>query len=92
MGRYSNSKILKNKKGNRYYSRRRYPTIPRSNNDIYVITAIGDRYDNLAYQYYKNPSLWWVISAANPEYMGSLYPPLGVQLRIPSNTNIATQS
>ena len=92
MGRYSRSKIVKNSEGKRYYATRRYPEIPRSNNDIYVITTIGDRYDLLANQYYKDPSLWWVISSANPEYIGSLNPPLGVQLRIPANISIATQN
>lgn len=92
MGRYSRSKIVKNPEGKRYYATRRYPEIPRSNNDIYVITTIGDRYDLLANQYYKDPSLWWVISSANPEYIGSMNPPLGVQLRIPANISIATQN
>ena len=38
-----------------------------------------------SYQYFKNPSLWWIISAANPQYIGSMYPPPGIQLRIPAN-------
>lgn len=85
MGRYSTTRILKNDKGNRYYSTTRYPEIPRSNSDIYVVTTIGDRFDILANQYYGNPSLWWVIASANPEYVSSLYPPPGIQLRIPAN-------
>jgi hypothetical protein len=92
MGRYSRTKITKNPEGKRYYATRRYSEIPRSNNDLYVITAIGDRYDLLANQYYKDPSLWWVISSANPEYIGSLYPPLGVQLRIPANISEITRN
>ena len=92
MGRYSRTKIIKNPEGKRYYATRRYSKIPRSNNDLYVITAIGDRYDLLANQYYKDPSLWWVISSANPEYIGSLYPPLGVQLRIPANISEITRN
>lgn len=92
MGRYSRTKIIKNPKGKRYYATRRYSEVPRSNNDLYVITTIGDRYDLLANQYYQNPSLWWVISSANPEYIGSLYPPLGVQLRIPANISEITRN
>ena len=32
----------------------RYPEIPRADNDIYIFTTIGDRYDTLAQQYYKD--------------------------------------
>ena len=92
MGRYTRTKIIKNPEGKRYYSSRRYPEIPRSDNDLYVITAIGDRYDLLANRYYKDPTLWWVISSANPEYIGSLFPPIGTQLRIPANISTATQN
>ena len=85
MGRYNNSEILRNREGRQYYATRTYREIPRANNDLYVITSMGDRYDLLANQYYSNPSYWWIISSANPEYVGSMFPPEGVQLRIPVN-------
>lgn len=85
MGRYSNTLIQRNREGRRYYAANRYVEIPRSNNNLYVITTDEDRYDLLANQYYNNPSFWWVISSANPEYIGSMYPPSGVQIRIPNN-------
>ena len=85
MGRYTRALILKDLSGRRYYRDNKYPEIPRSNNDLYVITTKEDRYDLLANQYFKNPSLWWIISAANPQYIGSMYPPPGIQLRIPAN-------
>ena len=85
MGRYSSTLILKNKKGKNYYNSNKYIEIPRVDGDIYVITAEKDRYDILANQYYNDPSFWWVISSANPEYIGSMFPPVGVQLRIPNN-------
>lgn len=81
-------KIIKktNKEGKRFYRTNIYPDIPRTTSDIYVITQAEDRYDKLALQYYSDPSLWWVISNANPEYInGSLFPPIGIQLRIPGN-------
>ena len=84
MGRYTNIGHKKNKNGVRYYKTNVYPDIPRSTSDTYVITQAEDRYDKLALQYYSDSSLWWVISNANPEYInGSLYPPIGIQLRIP---------
>ena len=55
--------------------------------DIYVVTQQYDRYDLLAYQYYKDKSLWWIISTANSSLIQtSLYTPVGIQLRIPINT------
>jgi len=84
MGRYTRTPILRNESGTQYYKRVIYPDIPRSNQDLYVSTTEDDRYDLLAFQYYKSASLWWVISAANPQYAGaSLFPGSGVQIRIP---------
>lgn len=86
MSRYTNIGQKQDSTGKRYYRTNTYPDIPRSTNDIYVITQASDRYDKLALQYYSDASLWWVISNANPEYIdGSLFPPEGIQLRIPGN-------
>ena len=43
----------------------------------------GDRIDNIAYQYYGDPLLWWRIGDANPQvlFWDSLTP--GIILRIP---------
>ena len=89
MNRYSDIKILQNKEVNndsRYYTTVRYPEIPLSPNDIYVITTEGDSLDMLAQQFYKDKSLWWVLSIANVGLsQNSLYLPAGTQLRIPTN-------
>jgi phage tail protein X len=60
-----------------------------SENDIYVITDFGDRLDLLAYQFYQDVTLYWIISAANPNSVrfGSIFIPQGTQLRIPTNIN-----
>jgi len=77
------------------YSITRYPEIPLSNDDIYVYTTAGDRYDTLSNQYYKDSSLWWIISIANTAVAGTSLPsdfpqdslliPEGSQIRIPAN-------
>ena len=86
MNRYQPIPIIRNRGGQQQYASTKYPEIPRSFSDIYVITSAEDRYDTIAYAYYNDSSLWWVISSANPEYsQGSIYPPEGVQLRIPTN-------
>ena len=56
-----------------------------SENDIYIIPTIWDRLDLLAYTYYKDSSLYWVIASANALPGDSLIPPLGKQLRIPAD-------
>lgn len=93
MNRYQN--IPKEKiNGNLAYRTSRYPEIPLSENDIYVYTTQGDRFDILAQQYYGDSSLWWIISIANTNVFNqsSLIIPEGLQIRIPSNyTDIITE-
>ncbi len=68
------------------YATSRYPEIPLSENDIYVYTTQGDRYDILALNYYGDSSLWWIIASANPNIgLSTLVIPEGVQIRIPNN-------
>jgi hypothetical protein len=68
-----------------------YPEIPLDENDIYVITQYGDRYDTLALEFYQDPQLWWIISSANNFQKGSLNVTPGVQLRIPADKSSAIQ-
>jgi phage tail protein X len=86
MNRYQN--IPKTKiKGKDVYVTSRYPEVPLSEDDIYVYTTQGDRFDTLAQQFYSNSSLWWVISIANTDTLSqnTLIIPPGTQIRIPSN-------
>ena len=86
--RYNNSEIKNTLSGKPYYRRKNYPQIPYSDSDVYVITTIGDRLDTIAYSYYNNAELWWVISVANNNITkGSMFPEPGTQLRIPIDIN-----
>jgi phage tail protein X len=86
MNRYQNIPIIKSDTGKQIYATSRYPEIPLSENDIYVYTTQGDRYDLLALNYYGDSSLWWVIASANPNVdLMTLVIPEGVQIRIPGN-------
>lgn len=88
MNRYQNIPVIKNTQGIRYYRDNKYPRVPLSSTDIYVITTIGDRFDLLAQQYYKDSSLWWIISTANETLpQNSLYIPTGTQIRIPTDVS-----
>jgi len=86
MNRYKNTEVLKTKKDTSYYSTTLYPIIFPSQEDTYVTTTIGDKYDTLAFEFYGDSSLWWVILSANNNLpKDSLYPPPGTILRIPGN-------
>ena len=71
----------------------KYPEVLLDENDIYVTTVQGDRFDILANQFYQDQSLWWVISIANnflPQ--NSLIIPEGIQIRIPNNISLIIDS
>ena len=94
MNRYQDIPITKIDK-KQVYQTSRYPEVPLSNDDVYVYTTQGDRFDVLANQYYKDQSLWWIISIANTAVAGTSLPsdlpqnslviPEGIQIRIPAN-------
>lgn len=71
--------------GSLYYINSVYPDIQPQDSDYYVITTIEDRLDLLAYNFYQDSSLWWIIASANALPGDSIYPPIGMQLRIPIN-------
>jgi hypothetical protein len=83
--RYQYTKIIKNDKGKRYYSNNIYPEIPVDINDIYIITTSIDRLDVLAFNFYGDSTLYWIISTANNLPGDTLIPEPGTQLRIPTN-------
>jgi len=65
----------------------KYPEIEPSTDDIYIITTVGDRLDLLAYDFYHNTDLWWIITSANPDIIrrdGFVLKP-GLEIRIPSD-------
>jgi hypothetical protein len=85
MKRYDNIKVVQSPEGKQYRTTTIYPETPISENDYYIITTAGDRYDNLADQFYSDHTLWWVIASANNSERASLIVEPGIQLRIPGN-------
>jgi nucleoid-associated protein YgaU len=86
MNRYSNreSNVYRRHDGRQVLYTTRYPKIPTSLNDVYVIANETDSLDALAYKFYKDSSFWWMIAQANGIGLG-LKPKAGQQLRIPMN-------
>lgn len=87
--RYGSQEELKDTEGRRYIKNAIYPEIPVTENDIYVITTAGDRYDRLALQFYGDSKLWWVIASANASKSDGLIVEQGIQLRIPASGQAA---
>lgn len=76
--------------GKRFYKNLKYPDIPITSDDLYVITTVGDRLDSIAQQFYNDVRLWWVIATANPQVIRrdsyNLKPNL--EIRIPGNVSL----
>ena len=85
MSRYDNNPIKKTFDGKEVYKTRIYPNIPLKDTDVYVMTETGDRLDTLAFQYYEDSSLWWIIAAANNIHDAPMGLQDGTILRIPLN-------
>lgn len=78
---------VKKSSGKRIYRALKYPEIPLSIEDIYIITTDGDRLDLLANQFYQDVDMWWVIATANPGVVKrdtfNLKP--GLEIRVPTD-------
>jgi|TARA_R110000822_G_scaffold223285_1_gene356509 hypothetical protein len=83
--RYENNKSKKLNDGRNVYRSRIHPEIPLRDDDIYVASETGDRLDTLAYQYYEDSSLWWIIASANNIHNAPFGLKDGTILRIPQN-------
>ena len=83
--RYQNNETKKTSDGRMVYRSKIYANIPLRDDDIYVITETSDRLDTLAYQYYRDSSLWWIIAAANNIHNAPLGLKDGTILRVPQN-------
>ena len=89
--RYYNLETKKTHDGRTVYRPKLYPNIPLRDDDVYVMTELGDRLDTLAFQYYQDPTLWWIIASANTYEQSGLIITPGVQLRIPADKSKAIQ-
>lgn len=88
MKRYNNTTQKVDKSGIRVYQTTYYPEIKISDNDVFILPKEGERLDSLAYKYYGDVSLWWVIAKANG-IKGVAVPPIDEPIRIPGDiTNI----
>jgi hypothetical protein len=83
--RYRNNDLKQTIDGRLVFQSKIYPNIPASDDDIFVATETGDRFDTLAHQFYNNSTLWWIIACANNIHNASIGFKEGTILRIPQN-------
>lgn len=87
MKRYDNIPTQTRWDGKLVYKTTEYPVIQPSDTDIQVISNQEDYLDALAYKYYGDPTLYWIIARANNLGKGRLSVPAGIVLRIPTDVN-----
>ena len=86
MSRYKNTVVKINKEnGSRVYGLTLYPTIPIQDGDEFIYPFDGERVEPIAYKYYQDTSLWWIIAGANNIRDGGFALVPEKELRIPKN-------
>ena len=90
--RTNSIKVKRNSDRKKYYKPIKYPPIPLSVSDLYVITSDRDRLDLLANQFYNDVDLWWIIANANTNIRRDSYAlKPGIEIRIPQNIQSITE-
>ena len=80
----TNINVRTSNNGKNFLGTRIYPIVVPSDTDTIYITSDGDYLDSMAYKFYNDASLWWIIAMANNIGTGRLSVKQGIQLRIPS--------
>jgi len=83
--RYNYSVLYRDKRGGDFWGTRQPIRLKRHSSDSYhqVTDADSKRIDLIAWRYYGDVRLWWVIAEVN-EIGDPLEIPVGTRLRIPS--------
>lgn len=81
--RYRQNPVKKTFDGREVFTPKVLPKINLSTRDIFIATETGDRLDNLAFQFYGDPNMWWIIASANNIHGAPIGLKDGTILRIP---------
>lgn len=84
MKRYGTTGLKRDKSNIISYRTTLYPEMPIENSDQFITTKIGERLDMLAYRYYGDSTLWWILAKANG-VRGKMALEPATDLRIPGN-------
>jgi len=83
MKRYVTNAIQVRWDGKQVYKSTIYPSVKAQISDILITASETDTLDSLAFKYYKDPTLWWIVASVNNVGKGRLSVTPGTQLRIP---------
>ena len=83
--RYLNIKKTFSQEKKQIYIQTYYPSIGFKDDDLYIITSNTDRLDLIAFDFWGDDKLWWVLAMVNNLECDSMFPPNGTQLRIPKD-------
>lgn len=75
-------KLRKNNEGKEYYLSDTYSDYPLQSDDFFFQTEFSDRYDRLANEFFGDPSYWWIIPTINKLPKDTLFPEVGINIRI----------
>lgn len=84
--RYKNTSVYY-EDGYKYLGTRTLIALPKSEKDDYHILEEDQRIDQVAWKYYRDSRLWWIIAEVN-SILNPLSIPKGKKLRIPSYSNV----
>lgn len=88
MSRYTTTPTIKDANGKQRKATTIVPTIPVSAADTFIKTTSPERLDKLAYTFYEDTTLWWVIAAANGIGKGTFIIPANTNIRIPAKQDV----
>ena len=74
----------------RTFNTTKLPIIEKSEFDQFIFSRVGDRLDNLAYQFYGDPRHWIILAIANNLGKGTLVVEPNLQIRIPPKSVITS--
>ena len=86
MRRYGTTRKKVDKSGKRVFGTTYYPQIPLDNSDRLYTTIDGETIENIAFTFYEDVTLWWVIAKANG-FKGKVTFKSGEVIRIPGNVS-----
>lgn len=83
MDKYTQPLSVDSTKGIPFYRNPILSSVSMESVPYFYVTRLGDRLDQLANVFYKDPKKWWVLAKANNIANGTLALPPGTSIYIP---------
>lgn len=86
--RYITATVVKDNNEKRKLSSTIIQSTTNQDGDVYIKTTSIERLDKLAYTFYGDASLWWILATENALGKGTLIVPPDTRMRIPNPDTI----